>query len=120
MRKIHLKQATLSTVCIVAVAVIALAGIRSQVMADASAEQGAALVKEHGCTNCHFLDSQKTKFGPGLKGLFELERLPVSGRPVTAQNVREQLISPYDQMPSFEDKLTDEQIQSIIKYLKAL
>jgi mono/diheme cytochrome c family protein len=34
--------------------------------------------------------------------------------------VREQFIDPYEKMPSFEDKLTEEQIDALIAYLKTL
>jgi len=120
MRKVQLKQVTLGVVCVTAVAVVGLAGLRSQAGAQASADRGAALFKEQGCTNCHFTDSRKSKFGPGLKGLFDRDALPRSGRPVTEANVRSQLTDPYEQMPSFKDELTDEQIKAIVSYLKTL
>jgi mono/diheme cytochrome c family protein len=120
MRKVKLKRVSVSVVCVLAAAVVGLAGIRSRAGAEASQELGAGLFKEHGCTSCHFTDSRKAKFGPGLKGLFERDALPESGRPVTDENVRRQLIDPYDQMPSFGDALTDEEIEAIVGYLKTL
>jgi cytochrome c2 len=120
MRKVQLKQATISTLSIIAVSVIVLAGLRSWVAAETPSDQGAKLFQSKGCVGCHFTDSQKTKFGPGLKGLFEREKLPESGRAVTVENVRKQFIDPYEKMPSFEDKLTEEQIDALIAYLKTL
>lgn len=120
MRKVQLKQVTIGVVCVMAVGVFGLAGLRSQAGAQASADRGAALFKEQGCTNCHFTDSRKSKFGPGLKGLFNRDTLARSGRPVTEAGVRRQLTDPYEQMPSFEDELTVEQIKAIVSYLKTL
>ncbi len=120
MRKVQLKQATLSTLGIIAVSIIVLAGLRSWVTAEMPSDQGAKLFQSKGCVGCHFTDSQEAKFGPGLKGLFERENLPESGRPATAENVRSQFIDPYQEMPSFEEKLTEEQIDALIAYLKTL
>lgn len=120
MRKVRLKQATLSTIGIVAVSIIVLAGLRAWVTAELPSEQGAMLFQKKGCVGCHFTDSRETKFGPGLKGLFDRQRLPESGRPATAINVRRQLINPYQKMPSFAGKLSEKQIESLIEYLKTL
>ena len=120
MRKVQLKQVTISTLSVIAVSIIVLAGLRSWVTAETPSDHGAKLLQSKGCVGCHFTGSQKTKFGPGLKGLFDRENLPESGRPATAENVRSQLIDPYQKMPSFEDKLTEEQIDAIIDYLKTL
>lgn len=120
MRKIQLKQATLSSIGIIAAAIVVLAGLRAYVTAQLPPEKGAMLFQKKGCVGCHFTDSRETKFGPGLKGLFDRQRLPESGRPATAANVRSQLIDPYQKMPSFADKLTDEQMDAIIQYLETL
>ena len=71
------------------------------------------------CASCHFADSTKPKFGPGLKGLFDGEKMPASGRPVSAENIRHQLRSPINQMPAF-DQLEEKQVQALIDYLKTL
>ncbi len=60
------------------------------------------------------------KGGPGLKGLFDRQKLPESGRPLTTENVQRQLIDPYENMPVFKDKLTKAQQEAIIDYLKTL
>ncbi len=81
----------------------------------------AALFKDKGCTQCHQTDSTETKVGrPGLQGLFERKKLPVSGRPVNAENIRKQLRGPYANMPSYADRLTPEEEDRIIVYLKTL
>ena len=74
---------------------------------------------EKKCSFCHVTDSTDTKVGPGLKGLFDREKMPVSGWPVSAEGLRRQLKSPYNQMPSFEN-LTKEEIESLTSYLRSL
>jgi hypothetical protein len=58
--------------------------------------------------------------GPGLKGLMDREELPVSGRPATRENVKKQLVAPYDSMPSYEDRLTDEALRKLVDYMETL
>jgi len=78
-----------------------------------------AKVFEKKCSFCHITDSTDTKVGPGLKGLFEREKMPVSGWPVSADNLRRQLKTPFGQMPSFES-LTEDEIKSLTGYLQSL
>jgi cytochrome c2 len=120
MRKVELTYVTGATLCIIAAAIIGLAGIRAWVTAEAPATAGADLFQEKGCTRCHFTDSRKSKTGPGLKDLFNRETLPESGRPVTRENVRHQLIDPHENMPVFRDSLTRAQQNAIIAYLETL
>ena len=81
---------------------------------------GAALFKDKGCAQCHHPDSTERKAGPGLQGLFRREKLPASGRPVNAENVRKQLREPYANMPSYADRLSQKEEDRIIAYLKTL
>ncbi|MFP4169357.1 MAG: c-type cytochrome [Desulfonatronovibrionaceae bacterium] len=120
MRKVQLKQTTIGTIIVIFVSIIALAGLRSRVTADMPPDEGATLFKSKGCASCHLTDSQETKSGPGLKGLFDREDLPKSGRPLTTENVHNQIIDPHENMPSFENQLTKEQIEAIVGYLKTL
>lgn len=71
------------------------------------------------CSFCHFTGSSETKVGPGLKGLFQKDKLTGSGWPVTPENVSKQIKTPFEQMPSF-DRLTVDEINSLIDYLKSL
>ena len=87
---------------------------------QASVNQGTALFKDKGCTQCHHTDSTETKVGPGLQDLFEREELPSSGRPVNVKNVRKQLREPYANMPSYADRLSREEEDRIIAYLQSL
>lgn len=75
-----------------------MVGARS-LPAEPKAHEGHELFQSKGCVQCHYTDSRKTKVGPGLKGLSPRDRLPVSGREVTKENVRRQLKTPYGDMP---------------------
>jgi hypothetical protein len=58
--------------------------------------------------------------GPGLKGLFDRKTLPASGRPVAEEDVRQQIRDPHEKMPSFANRLTDDERDKIVAYLKIL
>jgi len=71
------------------------------------------------CASCHYSDREDKKLGPGLKGLFRNDRLPMSGRAVTEQNVRRQMMMPFRSMPSF-GSLTPQEVADLVAYLKTL
>lgn len=71
------------------------------------------------CMSCHYTDSKKEKVGPGLLGLFKGGKLPHSGRPATAENVRRQIVNGGEKMPSFSH-LSNADVSAIIDYLKSL
>jgi mono/diheme cytochrome c family protein len=69
------------------------------------------------CISCHAANSTEAKIGPGLKGIMKRERLPVSGRLASPENVYHQLRRPYRNMPSFADRLSDDDVFNLIAYL---
>lgn len=71
------------------------------------------------CAFCHFVDSTESKVGPGLKGLFLSEQFPVSRFPATREGVQRQLLSPFKDMPAF-DQLSKEEISALSAYLETL
>jgi mono/diheme cytochrome c family protein len=71
------------------------------------------------CSICHFPDRKDKKVGPGLLGLFTSPKLPDSGLPVTAENVRERIVNGGDKMPPFKH-LKEEELKAIVDYLKTL
>ncbi len=71
------------------------------------------------CGFCHNAYSTETIVGPGLKGVLRNSRLPVSGRPATADNIRKQLTEPFNRMPSFT-YLSEEEIKDIIAFLNTI
>lgn len=86
---------------------------------EGNVEKGKKLF-ENLCISCHYSDRKDFKRGaPGLKGIFSEKILPVSKKPVTVENVANQIKNPYKSMPSFND-LNDNQIADIISYLKTL
>jgi cytochrome c2 len=71
------------------------------------------------CASCHYADREDNKLGPGLKGLFRKDGLPLSGQEVTEENIRQQLVKPFRSMPSFAS-LTAQEIADLIAYLRTL
>lgn len=89
----------------------------SAVIPEGNAQPGKALF-DNNCSFCHYADRFYTKIGPGLKEILKKEKLPVSKKPATPENVREQLLNPYKNMPSFESSLSEEEIKNLLAYLK--
>lgn len=85
---------------------------------NGSVESGSSLFARY-CASCHYADKEDFLLGPGLKGLFQKEKLPVSGRAVADDNVRQQIIRPWRSMPSFA-ALSAQEIADLIAYLKTL
>jgi cytochrome c len=101
---------------------VLVAGMMAQLNAQGKAKPGdAAKGKDvfDQCSVCHNADSTETKVGPGLKGLFKMEKL-VNGKPVTEANVRDFINTGGNGMPSYADQLSDQDKNDIIAYLKTL
>jgi len=80
--------------------------------------EGEAIFRQN-CTACHLPGSTEVKFGPGLKGLFQQDRMASTGGPVTEEAVRRQIQTPAKMMPPFPS-FTPEQMDALIAYLKSL
>jgi mono/diheme cytochrome c family protein len=97
--------------------------IQKEAPAKARAEPGniqrGKELYESECTLCHDPISRETIVGPGHEGILKREKLPVSGREATPENVRRQLQDPYNRMPSF-DYLTEQEISDLTAYLNTL
>ncbi len=87
--------------------------------ADKDLVSEGALVFNQSCSACHHSDKTDYKIGPGMQGLFQLEKLPVSGRPVTEANIRVQLKTPFKNMPPFPE-LPEKKVDALIAFLKTL
>ena len=74
---------------------------------------------ESKCSFCHDPFSNTTRTGPGHKGILKNTLLPVSKKTANPENVANQLMTPYKDMPSFS-YLSDGEIQNIIAYLNTL
>ena len=71
------------------------------------------------CSFCHKPNSTETLVGPGLAGILKKSRLPSSKEPATPDMIIQRLRTPYKNMPSFS-YLSDDDVRSIIAYLKTL
>ena len=82
-------------------------------------ERGVGLFNGQGCADCHYADRVDRKIGPGLKGLFESDALPVSKWKANEENVRKQIKTPFRAMPAYPD-LTEDQLGDLVAFLKTL
>ena len=71
------------------------------------------------CSVCHNADSTEKKMGPGLKGLFQSEKM-ANGKKPTEANVRAQVDEGGNGMPAYKDMLSDVEKNDLIAYLKTL
>ena len=71
------------------------------------------------CSGCHDTDNLREKFGPSLQGILKREKLPVSGRTATPENIRRQLLTPYKLMPP-QNQLKEDEIKQLIEFLKTI
>lgn len=85
---------------------------------EGQAAEGAAIFQQN-CSACHFTDNTASKIGPGLQGLFKRDKFTVSGQPVSEDNFRDLLKTPFDKMPPF-GHLTPEQVDMLVAYVKTL
>ncbi|MBI1743391.1 cytochrome c [Candidatus Acetothermia bacterium] len=95
--------------------------------------KGMELAKDLGCFACHSVDG-KTLVGPTWQGLYEHEMeviLPdgtVAKAKADEAYIKESILEPgakivkgfHNTMPSFKNKVSDEDIQAIIAYIKTL
>ena len=92
------------------------------------AATGQKLFQELGCTNCHRFDTQGR--GPNLVGVYGRPVLLSDGSTVMADDgyVRESILNPGAQivagfrpiMPSFQGVVTEDQLLSLVAYIRSL
>jgi cytochrome c553 len=80
--------------------------------------RGQQIMETH-CVGCHYVDSNKTLVGPGLKGLFKKSHLP-SGAPATDGYVRSKIVRGGNVMPAFGNTLDAEQMRDLLAYLHTI
>jgi cytochrome c len=71
------------------------------------------------CAICHNSDTDDKKVGPSLKGLFQRKKLN-NGKSVSDENVLTMINSGGGGMPSFADKLSQEEKDNLLAYLHSL
>jgi len=99
---------------------------------DLNTPPGLEIAQKNGCSACHSSDGSKI-VGPSFKGIYGNERtVTVDGSEKTVvaddEYLKRAIISPNDEivkdyspvMSSYKDKLTEEEIQLIIDYLKSV
>jgi hypothetical protein len=83
-----------------------------------SIEKGKGLYDSK-CYFCHDPHSAEWIAGPGHKNIMKNPMLSVSKRPATPENIMEQIINPYRDMPSFS-YMSEDEILNLIAYLNTL
>jgi cytochrome c len=71
------------------------------------------------CAVCHNADTDEKKVGPGLKGLFQRKKL-TNGKEVNDGNVLGVINTGGGGMPSFADKLSQDEKDNLVAYLHTI
>lgn len=72
------------------------------------------------CAICHFDTSTAERVGPGMKGLFQAEKLARSGLAPSEENLRKLILEGSGTMQPFRGVLTRRQLDDLLAYLKTL
>jgi mono/diheme cytochrome c family protein len=72
------------------------------------------------CDRCHEPYSSKGKKGPGLKGVFQRQYLPLSGLPANDERVTDIIRSGRNEMPGYSQKLSQQELQDLLVYMHTL
>ena len=72
------------------------------------------------CDRCHEPYSTRGKKGPGLKGIFQHKYLSLSGLPANDERVTDIVRLGRDEMPSYSQTLSQQDIQELLAYLHTL
>jgi len=92
----------------------------AQVKKDAAkgdVRRGEEIFLDH-CDQCHDAYSKEEKVGPGLKGIKD-GKLP-DGKPATRDKLLDVINTGPAEMPSFKDRLTEQQKQDVIAFVMTL
>ena len=72
------------------------------------------------CARCHEPYSKRGKKGPGLKGVFQNKYLSLSGLPANDDRVSDIIRMGRNEMPSYSQTLSAQDIQDLLAYLHTL
>jgi mono/diheme cytochrome c family protein len=112
--------------CVVGLALIALAGCdverrKSDAELGLNPQQAAGRkLYDNDCDRCHRPYSTKGKKGPGLKGIFQHQYLPLSGLPANDDRVTDIIRNGRPDMPGYSQVLSAQDIQDLLAYLHTL
>jgi mono/diheme cytochrome c family protein len=111
----HMKKGLIAAACF---GVLLVSGTTIFAQKAGDADKGKMIFDDQ-CSVCHNSDSEETKVGPGLKGLFKHEKLK-NGKAVNEANVRAFISAGGNGMPAYGDLLSDEEKANVIAFLKSL
>lgn len=77
-------------------------------------------IYDHYCDRCHEPYSKKGKKGPGLKGIFQNKYLSLSGLPANDERVTDIIRLGRNEMPSYAQTLSAQDLQDLLAYLHTL
>jgi mono/diheme cytochrome c family protein len=77
-------------------------------------------VYEQYCDRCHEPYSSRGKKGPGMKGIFKKQYLPLSGLPANDNRVGDIVRYGRSKMQGFGQVLTQQQVEDLLAYLHTL
>ena len=72
------------------------------------------------CDRCHAPYSSRGRQGPGMKGIFQKQYLPLSGMPANDDRVTDIVRMGRNKMPGYGQVLTQQQISDLLAYLHTL
>jgi mono/diheme cytochrome c family protein len=113
-------------ICVVGLALIALAGCdverrKSDAELGLNPQQVAGRkLYDNYCDRCHRPYSTKGKKGPGLKGIFQHQYLPLSGLPANDDRVADIIRNGRPDMPGYSQVMSAQDIQDLLAYLHTL
>ena len=104
----------LKTICLT----LALSSVIASAQADEDQiAKGKSLVEKFKCSICHAIDGKGGKTGKPMNGIAEGKTDEyLKGSLLTPKET----IDPKTKMPSYKDKMTDEEVDAVIAYLKTL
>ncbi len=80
---------------------------------------GRKIYDQH-CDRCHEPYSTRGKKGPGLKGVFQHQYLPLSGLPANDERVADIVNHGRNEMPGFSQTLSAQDVQDLLAYVHTL
>lgn len=110
-----------ASVAIVALAACDVERRKSDVELGLNPRQAAGRrVYDSECGRCHEPYSTRGKKGPGLKGVFQRKYLSLSGLPANDERVTDIIRLGRNEMPSYSQKLSAQDIQDLLAYMHTL
>ena len=112
--------------CVSVVSLLSLAGCdvqrrKSDSELGLNAQQVAGRrIYDNYCDRCHAPYSSRGRQGPGMKGVFQRQYLPMSGMPANDDRVSDIVRMGRNKMPGYAQVLSQQQISDLLAYLHTL